>query len=188
MDKRVIKVGTFILDKALPKAMTFIIAFTQLFFTAVIFGSVVARVAFGRDLYGNEDFVLIAAFWLYMIGGAYGSYNNSHIKADIVAELMKDGLFKRLVTLGSALAEVAVTLVITFWGWQLVLWGLARGAKSISWKIPMFIPQGAIFIGFAVMFIYSLRRAWSLWQQGLSPVISVRKRDRAGAGPNISGD
>ena len=155
-----------LLDRTLPRVMTFIIILTQAAFTAIIFGSVVARVAFGRDLYGNEDFVLIAAFWLYMIGGAHGSYDNSHIKADIVAELMRPGRLKRLTTAGAAAVETLVTLVIAVWGWQLILWGVARGAKSISWKIPMFIPQGAIFAGFAVMFVYSLRRVRRLWRAG----------------------
>lgn len=146
-----------ILDKYLPKAMSFIIIFSQIVFTVIIFSSVVARQCFGRDLYGNEDFILISAFWLYMIGGAYGSYENSHIKADIVSEVMKDGPIKKYIQNIAIIIETVVSLVITVWGWQLVLWSFAKGAKSISWKIPMFIPQGAIFIGFGIMFLYSLR-------------------------------
>lgn len=151
------KAINLILDLYLPKAMSFIIILTQVSFTVIIFGSVVARQCFGRDLYGNEDFILIAAFWLYMIGGAYGSYENSHIKADIVSEVLKDGKLKKFLQNTAVIVETAVSLVITVWGWQLVVWSMAKGAKSISWKIPMFIPQGAIFVGFAIMFIYSLR-------------------------------
>ena len=151
------KAINLILDLYLPKAMSFIIILTQITFTAIIFGSVVARQCFGRDLYGNEDFILIAAFWLYMIGGAYGSYENSHIKADIISEVLKDGKLKKFLQNTAVIVETAVSLIITVWGWQLVVWSMAKGAKSISWKIPMFIPQGAIFIGFAIMFIYSLR-------------------------------
>ncbi|MDL2226266.1 TRAP transporter small permease [Deltaproteobacteria bacterium OttesenSCG-928-M10] len=148
--------------------MSFVVVSTQIVFTLIIFGSVVARQFFGRDLYGNEDFILIAAFWLYMIGGAYGSYEDSHIKADIVNEILKEGKLKNFLQTGSALLETVISLVITVWGWQLVVWGLAKNAKSISWKIPMVVPQSAIFIGFAIMFIYSLRAMIRRFR-GLSP-------------------
>ena len=147
----------YFLDRILPKLMSFIVIATQVVFTLIIFGSVVARQVFGRDLYGNEDFILIAAFWLYMMGGAYGSYEDSHIKADIVNEVLKEGKLKKFLQTSASVMETIISLVITVWGWQLVVWGLAKGAKSISWKIPMVVPQSAIFIGFAIMFIYSLR-------------------------------
>jgi len=146
-----------ILDRYLPKLMRIIIIFTQITFTSIIFGSVAARQFFGRDLYGNEDFVLIAAFWLYMIGGAYGSYENSHIKADIISEVLKKGKLKKILETSAVIVGTAVSLIIAVWGWHLIVWSYAKGARSISWKIPMFIPQSAIFIGFAIMFIYGLR-------------------------------
>ncbi|MDR1043869.1 MAG: TRAP transporter small permease [Candidatus Adiutrix sp.] len=150
----------YVLDRILPKIMRFIIISTQITFTLIIFGSVVARLFFGRDLYGNEDFILIAAFWLYMIGGAYGSFENSHIKADILTESLKDGPLKKFLLTCSSVLETIVNLVITLCGWQLVVWGLAKGAKSVSWKIPMVVPQSAIFVGFALMLIYSIRQTY----------------------------
>lgn len=170
------KVINLFLDRYLPKMMSFIIIFTQIAFTSIIFGSVVARQCFGRDLYGNEDFVLIAAFWLYMIGGAYGSYENSHIKADIISEVLKEGKLKKFLKSTAVIVGTAVSLIITIWGWHLILWSYAKGARSISWKIPMFIPQSAIFIGFAIMFIYGLREMIRCFR-GLSPLaeISVEK-------------
>ncbi len=162
---------SWFLDRFLPKAMRFIIIFSQIVFTLIIFGSVAARLFLGRDLYGNEDFILIAAFWLYMIGGAYGTCENSHIKADILTECLKDGKLKRLMLTGSSLVETVVNLVITVWGWQLLVWGLAKGAKSVSWKIPMVVPQSAIFIGFSLMFIYGVRQTWRHYK-GL-PLVSA---------------
>jgi TRAP-type C4-dicarboxylate transport system permease small subunit len=150
----------YILDKILPKGMSFIIITTQISFTVIIFGSIIARSFFGRDLYGNEDFVLIAAFWLYLIGGAYGTYNNSHIKADILTELLKPGRNKTIILLTSSIVETIINFVVTIWGWQLIVWSIGKGAKSISWKIPMSIPQSAIFVGFLIMFIYSSRQIY----------------------------
>ena len=171
----------YFLDCVLPKMMSFIIISTQITFTVIIFGSVIARGVFNRDLYGNEDFILIAAFWLYMIGGAYGSYEDSHIKADIVDEVMKEGKLKNFLRSLAAVVETIVSLVITVWGWQLVMWGFDKGAKSISWKIPMVIPQSAIFIGFAIMFIYSLRTL--IYRLKGRPSTASAISDNAAAGP-----
>ena len=166
------KIIIYFLDIILPKFMRLIIVFTQIVFTSIIFCSVIARSLFGRDLYGNEDFILIAAFWLYMMGGAYGTYENSHIKADIITESLKDSKLKRMILLSSHIVESAINIVITVWGWQLVVWSIDKGAKSISYKIPMSIPQSGIFIGFLLMTIYSIRQSYQHIKSYKSPILA----------------
>ncbi|MDL2226079.1 TRAP transporter small permease subunit [Deltaproteobacteria bacterium OttesenSCG-928-M10] len=153
---------SFFFERCLPKAMRFVIISTQILVTILIFSSVICRSIFDFDLYGYEDFVLIAAFWLYMIGGAYGSYEGSHITADILTEVVKRPKLKHVLVVSGSVLEIIISLIITVWGWQLVLWGIEKGARSIAWKIPSLVPQSAIFVGFAIMFLYSIRNIWRL--------------------------
>jgi TRAP-type C4-dicarboxylate transport system permease small subunit len=103
-----------------------------------------------------DEFILVFAFWLYMIGGTYGSYEDSHIKADIVDQYVKSALKRHILKIINLSVTLIVSIFITVWAYDYVVWGFTRKAKSIAWKIPMVIPQGAIFVGFIIMTIYTL--------------------------------
>ena len=62
--------------------------------TGIIFLAVLLRYVFHSDLYGYEEIVVIFAFWLYFIGGSYGSYTRTHITADVVSVYVPDGKLK----------------------------------------------------------------------------------------------
>ncbi len=147
--------GNRILGVIIPRILKTIIVLSQIAFTMIIGLSVVYRFM-NKDLYGNEEFVLIFAFWLYMMGGAYGSFERSHIQADIVKELVANEKIKRVLTLIASIVQLVTCLVITYWSWNYFVWGITMRARSIAWKIPMVIPQSAILVGFFLMSIYSV--------------------------------
>jgi len=148
-------IGNLILEVIIPRILKTIIVISQIAFTMIIGFSVVFRFM-NKDLYGNEEFVLIFAFWLYMMGGAYGSFERSHIQADIVKELMANEKIKGVLTFIASTVQLVVCLVITYWSWNYFVWGITMRARSIAWKIPMVIPQSAILIGFFLMSIYAV--------------------------------
>ena len=47
--------------------------------------SVVMRYILEKNFPGMEELVVMVAFWIYFMGGIYGSYENSHITADILS-------------------------------------------------------------------------------------------------------
>lgn len=145
----------FVMDVAIPKMLSCIIVVCQIAFTAIIGASVVFRFL-NIDLYGNEEFVLIFAFWLYLMGGAYGSYERSHIQADIVKELMKDGKLKSTLLYIANIVQLVTCLVLAYWSLNYFVWGIIRKATSIAWRIPMVIPQSALFLGFSIMLVYAV--------------------------------
>jgi TRAP-type C4-dicarboxylate transport system permease small subunit len=154
--KRNIIYGNPLLDKYIPTFSRTIIVGAQLCLTLLIVASVVARYLFSSGLYGVDEFILVFAFWLYMIGGTYGSYEDSHIKADIVDQYVKSALKRHILKIINLSVTLIVSIFITVWAYDYVVWGFTRKAKSIAWKIPMVIPQGAIFVGFIIMTIYTL--------------------------------
>ena len=50
----------------------------------LIFVEVMLRYVFGSPLFGVEEMVTLIAMWLYFLGAAYGAYERSHIKAELV--------------------------------------------------------------------------------------------------------
>lgn len=146
-----------LLDSVIPRWITCILVFTQVSITLIICASVAARAVFHIDLYANEEFILVLAFWLYMMGGAYGSSEQSHISADLVSEYARNHAAKRLVLLCVKAVEVFVLIVFCYWACLLMIWNIERGAVSIAWKIPVILPQSSILLGFVIMLAYAIR-------------------------------
>ncbi len=114
------------------------------------------RYLFKINFYGLDELIIIIAFWLYFMGSSYGSYEESHIKADIVSVYIKNKKLKEVFSLVASIITTAITLLFTYWALDLFIWGIVRQAKSPVLSIPMVIPQSAIFIGFVIMSIYSV--------------------------------
>ena len=56
--------------------------------------SVVLRYCFKQNFYGSDEVIMLFAFWLYFMGAVYGSYENSHIKADLLKDA--DDIYNKL--------------------------------------------------------------------------------------------
>ena len=117
--------------------------------TLITFGAAATRfvnIAFA----GFEELLVIAAFWLYMIGSAYGSYEKSQITADILAVMMKDSLKKSIISLIKYLLTFVLSLIFFSWAWDMFIWTLTMGARTPVYRIPAAIGQGSVFVGLAL--------------------------------------
>jgi TRAP-type transport system small permease protein len=132
----------------------FVIILTSGICTLIIVLGVCLRYLFNSDLFGIEEFLIILAFWLYFTGAAYGSYKENHIRADILMVFFKNKKIIKAFRLIELSISAIVATVFTFWGFQYLLWGFQKGARSPGWRIPQVIPQSSIFFGFLLMSVY----------------------------------
>lgn len=134
---------------------------------AVTFGAVVVlRYGFEANLFAYEEWMLVAAFFLYFIGGAQGSYEGTHIKADLLAEWVGSPVLRRRLKLFVLALEVAIGAILSYWGYLMVADDLARYPELPAtpvYKIPLAVPRGAIFLGFALMTLYASMHLVRLW-------------------------
>ncbi len=122
----------------------------------VITATVIMRYILKTDLYGMEELLILLAMWLYFVGGSYGSYENSHITADILSAFVKNEKIIKAVKLFIAIVSFVVALFFTRWAftyWKLVM---RLGGRTSGLHYPLWMPRLALIVGFVLIDIFSL--------------------------------
>lgn len=130
---------------------------------------VVFRYLLHSDLFAYEEWLLPLAFWLYFLGGAVGSYQNAHIRADLLETVFADRRLRwtRQVIVG--VIELVITAAIIWWAWQSVANDLAtypRWQTTIALKIPDVVPHLAALVGFVFIAFYTALHLYVLVRFG----------------------
>ncbi len=139
-----------------------IMAFT--FFLVVIF-----RYLFNADLFAYEEWLLIICFWMYFMGSAVGTHDDSHVAADLLTHVIKNPRTAYMRALIIGIIETAVTLVLVYWAVLMLIDEIAsypRWRTTIALRIPFLVPRIAIFVGFGFMAFYSALHLFAIWKAG----------------------
>lgn len=153
------KLEDLFLWQALVKAQRFVLMLCSSIIVIAIVSSVIMRYVIKSDLYGIEEIITLNAMWLYFIGGLYGTYEGSHIEADVLSPLIKSKKTARTMNVILAAISVLCSAVLAQWGIKYMHWGFKLGAKTISLHIPMIasqLPISICFVGMLVFNIYHL--------------------------------
>lgn len=128
---------------------------SSIFVVLIMCAVVVLRYVFRSDLYGIEEIVIIAAFWLYFMGSSYGVYDKSHVKADILPQMMSKN--------SQAFLNVVINLIVailcvlfTYWSIDMIRHCLKYMPRTTGLRIPIAVSQLSIFIGYFLMSFYAV--------------------------------
>ena len=121
------------------------------FLTILIFSQVWLRYVFHLPLLWVEEVAIVPAFWLYMMGAAYATFERSHIKVDIV-EVWVKGLRRRLIVkfIASAIT-LGLAMLFVWWGYRFFLWDLQYNPQSYTLRFPMVYGRCSIFFGAGII-------------------------------------
>ena len=148
-----VKIHNFLWEFLL-KFQRFVLIVSSLFVVASIVLTVILRYIFKTDLYGLEEIVVIFAFWLYFMGGSYGSYTGTHITADLVSVFFPEGKLKSSVIAFSSTITFLFSLLFSWWGLDFFMFGVKMSARTPVWRIPMVVSYTAVFLGMVLMTFY----------------------------------
>jgi TRAP-type C4-dicarboxylate transport system permease small subunit len=104
---------------------------------------------------GNEELLIFVVFYLYMIGCAYGAYEKSHITAEILDVIVKDGIFKETVYVIRWILTFLLGVVFMIWAISLVQWSFANELKTLVFRMPIAIGQSSIVVGLVLTNFYN---------------------------------
>ncbi len=112
------------------------------------------RYLFKTDLYGAEEFLTIAAFWMYFMGAVYATHTRKHISAEVFSTYCSNVTLRRAVHFFQLGVTIALALLFSYWGWTFFYWSLTEGGKSTVWQIPLVVSHTAVSLGFVMMTCY----------------------------------
>jgi C4-dicarboxylate transporter DctQ subunit len=117
---------------------------------AVNFANVIGRYFFGYSIYWAEEVMLFLMVGCVFLGNGVVAWSGRQIRMDVVVGMLPEKLRKGL-DLFSDLVFIATTLTIMVWGWPVIVNLYQFDERSQSANIPIYIPQGLIPVGLAIM-------------------------------------
>lgn len=144
-----------LLCKIGPKSLSFMLVVTCAATVLLVGVSVAMRYVLRMDLFGVEELITVATMWLYFLGATYGSYEESHIKGDLLDLVFKTDRQKSWHRLLVYLYSVIILVIWSKWGYEYMIRALKSTQKTPGWHIPLWVSQLAIPVGIYGMLIYS---------------------------------
>lgn len=144
----------------------------SLIMASTFFCVVILRYGFEADLFAYEEWLLVICFWLYFMASALGTYENSHVNADLLNYLTENDRLRWMRSVLVCAIELAVTLAAVYWAVLVLRDEIASypyWQATIALKIPFIVPRAALLLGFGLMAFYSALRLYVLCTLGRVP-------------------
>jgi len=155
--KKVKPIEEWLIWKLCEKAMKWILIIASVVLICVVGATVFIRYCLSGDFFGSDEIITLFAMWLYWLGGAYGSYEGSHITADLTNLFIKNEKALHGVHIFVNAMNVIITGIFSYWAiFNYALWNISSGKVTSGLSIPFVWSDIAITVSFVLMFIYSV--------------------------------
>ena len=144
----------------LLKVQRIVMLLTICISSSAIMAEVLMRYIFKTSLIGIEELAAYIAFWLYFIGSAYGTYERSHIKAELTHMLIKNPRHYAISRATTSFISVVLSGYAVVLAWRYSEWGIRRMEQSsatfLGSTYPVVYFQFSLLVGFTLMCFYFL--------------------------------
>jgi TRAP-type C4-dicarboxylate transport system permease small subunit len=144
---------------------TVFVVIACLIMAGTFFFVVIVRYGFEGDLFAYNEWLLMVCFWLFFMGGALGTYDGSHINADLLDYLTEDQRLRWLRKLVVTVIEVGVSIALVYWAVLMIydeIESYPNWTVTPALKIPFLIPRVGILVGLLMMSFYSALHLYAL--------------------------
>jgi TRAP-type C4-dicarboxylate transport system permease small subunit len=154
-------------DNVIDYAMRTIIIIITIMASCTMLLQVIARYVFEAAISGLDEITGHTAVWLYLMGAAYGSFDRSQIKAEMIHLVIKNQRILNGVRAISTLIGAVVAGYMATWSYGYVKWSILKHEVTPTLQTPTVIFQIAILIGAILMVYYFIREALELLRQAV---------------------
>ncbi|MBI4574474.1 MAG: TRAP transporter small permease [candidate division NC10 bacterium] len=146
----------FSIEQGMVRAQRVILIVASAFITLLVFGAVLMRYIFKYPGMEVEELATLVAFWLYFTGAIHGTYERTHIKTELIHLVVKKPRAYALVKSVASLITFILAVVMAYWGYTFMMWGIAKWGRSPVLQLPLVYAQSSIFFGAVFMAFYFL--------------------------------
>jgi len=167
------------IDKAFGKltwAIERALAVAFVFAVCLNFANVIGRYAIGRSILGADEVQIYIMVCMAFLGAAVVSWRRQHLRMDVLVQYFP----RRIRTFLQAAEFSLLVLLAGFvlvqssrYAWQM----LALDRKSDNAAIPMWIPHGAVALGFGLIALIALWRGIQFARGKRDPEVPTRAAD-----------
>ena len=168
-----VKKFTISLWNNLARAQRVILVACAIFVTVLVFTEIWMRYIIHYPGMEVEEIATLVAFWLYLVGAIYGSYERSHIKTELMHLIFRKPRHYAWVRVFTSVITLTLALIMCYWGTDYLIWGITKGETSRVLRWPMVYSQGSLFVGAIFMSFYFLIELIAYLRQarGKEPVV-----------------
>jgi TRAP-type transport system small permease protein len=121
------------------------------------FANVVGRYGFGRSIAGADEVQIYVMVFMAFLGAAVVSWRRQHLRMDVLVRFLPGPAQTALRICELALIVILGSFVVVQ-SWRYAAQMVAIGRTSDVGDIPMWIPHGAVTLGFALILVSALRK------------------------------
>ncbi|NLE95721.1 MAG: TRAP transporter small permease [Dehalococcoidia bacterium] len=148
--------------------------------SSIVFAQVILRYIIKAPLLWVEEVAVFPAFWMYLLGAAYGAYTRTHIKVDLLDILMKNVRRRQLMRIITAAITVVISFMFVYWAYNTFVWDLSMNQRSYTLALPMVWARASMFFGgLFIAFYFVVELIDSIGQyRGRPPMFILKEEDQ----------
>lgn len=143
-----------IADRFIDKSMQTIIILVTALAIGTMFLQVLTRYLLNISITGLDEITGHTAVWMYLIGAAYGTYDRSQIKAEMLHLIFKSDKVLGFAKILTTVVSIIVACYMTVWSYGYVIWSISRHETTPALQIPTVYFQISFLISGILMVIY----------------------------------
>lgn len=125
------------------------------------FVQVFTRYVLETPVMGLEEATVFPSLWLYMMGAANASRENSQIRANVLEIFIKSERGHARLGILTEIVSLIVCGWLIHWAWDFMRysWRTWRESATLYW--PTFYADVALILGLSLVFLFTLRTLWN---------------------------
>lgn len=131
--------------------MWYILLVSCIFLVILIFSQVWLRYVLHLSMLWVEEVAIVPAFWMYMMGAAYATFERSHIKVDIVEITVKGSRRRLIIKFIASLITLGLAMLFIQWGYDFFTWDLEHNPQTYTLRFPIIYARSSFFFGAGIL-------------------------------------
>jgi len=119
------------------------------------FVQVITRYVLEIPVMGLDETLLYPTLWLYVLGAANASRENSHIRANVLDIFLHSDKQKTILAIIGETISLIIGSWLIYWAWDFTKYSLRVWKESPTLYIPTFYVDVALFVGLILMMVYT---------------------------------